>query len=104
MLTQVCEISTTEEVFAISTIGVDQIGVLVGHVRFPRELAISAAAEVRKAIVPSSKSSARSLSCDISLIASSVGELDPSIVHLGASAELLFPKLVALLKRRLPRS
>lgn len=38
----------------------------------------------------------------MSLIASWARELKPSIVHLGASAELLFPKDVALLKRILP--
>src|SRR6476661_2791893 len=36
------------------------------------------------------------------LIAAWARELKPPIVHLGASAELLFPKDVALLKRILP--
>jgi phosphoribosylanthranilate isomerase len=102
MLTQVYEISTIEEASAISAIGVAHVGVLVGDGRFPRELPISAASDIGAAIVPPSKFSALFLTCDISLIASWARELNPSIVHLGASAELLSPKDVASLKRILP--
>ena len=102
MLTQVYEISTTEEASAISAIGVDHVGVLVGDGRFPRELPISAASDIGAVIAPPSKFSALFLTCDISLIASWARELNPSIVHLGASAELLSPKDVASLKRILP--
>ena len=102
MLTQVYEISTTEEASAISAIGVDHVGVLVADGRFPRELSVSAASEIGVAIVPPSKFSALFLTPDVSLIASWVRELNPRIVHLGASAELLFPNDVALLKRMLP--
>ena len=48
MLTQ---ISTIEEASAISAIGVDHVGVLVGDGRFPRELPISAACDIVAAIV-----------------------------------------------------
>jgi phosphoribosylanthranilate isomerase len=102
MLTQVYEISTPEEASAISAIGVDHVGVLVGDGRFPRELPISAASDIGAAIAPPSKFSALFLTCDTSLIASWARELNPSIVHLGASAELLSPKDVASLKRLLP--
>jgi phosphoribosylanthranilate isomerase len=102
MLTQVYEISTPEEAAALSAIGVDHIGVLVGDGQFPRELPISAASEIGAAIVPPSKFSALFLSCDLSLIASWARELNPAIVHLGASAELLSPQDVASLKRVLP--
>jgi phosphoribosylanthranilate isomerase len=98
MMTQIYEISTTDEASAISAIGVDHIGVLVGDGRFP----ISAASEIGAAIEPLSKFSALFLTGDISLIASWVRELNRSIVHLGASAELLSPKDVASLKRMLP--
>ena len=63
---------------------------------------VSAASEIGVAIVPPSKFSALFLTPDVSLIASWVRELNPRIVHLGASAELLFPNDVALLKRMLP--
>ena len=102
MLTQVYEISTIEEAAAISAIGVDHVGVLVGDGRFPRELPIKAASDIGAAINPPSKFSALFLNHDMSLIATWARELKPSIVHLGASAELLFPKDVALLKRILP--
>jgi phosphoribosylanthranilate isomerase len=102
MITQVYEISTAEEASAMSAIGVDHIGVLVGDGRFPRELPVSAASEIGVAIEPPSKFSALFLTSDISLIASWARQLAPSIVHLGASAELLSPKDVASLKRMLP--
>jgi phosphoribosylanthranilate isomerase len=65
-------------------------------------LPISAASEIGAAIVPPSKFSALFLTCDLSLIVSWARDLTPSIVHLGASAELLFPQDVASLKRMLP--
>jgi phosphoribosylanthranilate isomerase len=102
MITQVYKISTAEEASAISAIGVDHIGVLVGDGRFPRELPVSAASEIGAAIEPPSKFSALFLTSDISLIALWARELNPSIVHLGASAELLSPKDVAPLKRKIP--
>lgn len=82
MITQAYEISTAEEASAISAIGVDHIGVLVGDGRFPRELPVSAASEIGAAIEPPSKFSALFLNSDISLIVSWARELDPSIVHL----------------------
>ncbi|MGY3035726.1 phosphoribosylanthranilate isomerase [Bradyrhizobium sp. USDA 4354] len=102
MLTQIYEISTPEEASALSAIGVDHIGVLVGDGQFPRELPISAASKIGAAIVPPSKFSALFLTRDLSLIASWARELNPAIVHLGASAELLSPQDVASLKRMLP--
>jgi phosphoribosylanthranilate isomerase len=102
MLTQIYEISTLEEASALSAIGVDHIGVLVGDGQFPRELPISAASDIGAAIVPPSKFSALFLTRDLSLIASWARELNPAIVHLGASAELLSPQDVASLKRMLP--
>ena len=102
MLTQVYEISTSEEASAISAIGVDHIGVLVGDGRFPREMPIAAAAEVGAAIAPPSKFSALFLAPDIPLIVTWVRKLNPSIVHLGASAELLSPNDVCMLKQMLP--
>lgn len=102
MLTQIYEVSTTEEASAISAIGVDHVGVLVGDGRFPRELPVSAAAQIGSAIIPPSKFSALFLASDISLIAAWARELRPSLVHLGASAELLLPEDVALFRRMLP--
>jgi phosphoribosylanthranilate isomerase len=102
MLTQVYETATPKEAAAISAIGVDHVGVLVGDGRFPRELSVAAAAKVGTAIVPPSTFSALFLSPDIARIAAWARELKPAIVHLGASAELLSPSDVAALKRMLP--
>jgi phosphoribosylanthranilate isomerase len=43
MLTQIYEVATPAEAEAISAIGVDHIGVLVGNGAFPRELSVSQA-------------------------------------------------------------
>jgi len=102
MLTQIYEISTPEEACAISEIGVDHIGILVGNGEFPRELPVERAAEIAAAVVPPSKVSALFLTADISLIEKSAHQLRPPIVHLGAAPELLSPDDVAALKARLP--
>jgi phosphoribosylanthranilate isomerase len=41
MLTQINEISTPSEAAALSELGVDHIGILVGDGTFPRELSLS---------------------------------------------------------------
>ena len=102
MLTQIYEIATPEEASAVSAIGIDHVGVLVGDGRFPRELPLAAAAKVAAAIASPSKFSALFLTADIARIAAWTRELEPAIVHLGASAELLSPGDVASLKRILP--
>jgi phosphoribosylanthranilate isomerase len=48
--------------------------------------------------------SALFLSADVALIERMVGELDPPIVHLGASSELLTPELVVALRKSLPKT
>lgn len=102
MLTQIYEVSTPDEARAISAIGVDHIGVLVGNGMFPREQSVVTAARIAAAILPPSKLSALFLSADIALIEQWVGEFRPAIVHLGAAAELLAPSDVAALKGRFP--
>lgn len=102
MLTQIYEVSTPEEAKAISAVGVDHIGVLVGNGEFPRELPVEAAARVAAGIVPPSKFSALFLSANISLIEAWARKLQPDIVHLGAAPELLSCEQTAMLKQRLP--
>jgi len=70
MLTQIYEVSTAEEASAISAMGVDHVGVLVGDGQFPREHPVSSAATISSAIIPPSKFSALFLTSDIALIAS----------------------------------
>ncbi|HZA01770.1 MAG TPA: phosphoribosylanthranilate isomerase [Hyphomicrobiaceae bacterium] len=104
VLTQIYEVSSAEEARAISNIGVDHVGVLVGDGQFPREQPVAAAEEIAAAIVPPSKLSALFLTDSISLIAEWVRRLRPQIVHLGAAPELLPPSQVAKLKESLPGS
>ena len=93
VLTQIYEIATPTEAEAISAIGVDHIGVLVGDGAFPRELPVYSASAVMKMVRTPSVLSALFLSADIALIERMAWELDPPIVHLGASSELLTPDL-----------
>jgi phosphoribosylanthranilate isomerase len=102
VLTQIYEISTEDEARAISALGIDHVGVLVGDGRFPRELSLEQASSVAQAIAPPSKFSALFLSPDVALIALWAAKLQPAILHLGASAEQLAPADVAKLKARLP--
>jgi phosphoribosylanthranilate isomerase len=102
VLTQIYEISTAAEARAISQIGINHIGILVGKGEFPRELSLERAAMVAAAIRPPSKLSALFLTADISLIREWAPRLRPAILHLGAAPELLDPDAAAILKEKLP--
>jgi phosphoribosylanthranilate isomerase len=102
MLTQIYEIATPEEAYAISSLRIDHVGVLIGDGQFPRELPLAAAEAVARNIVPPAKFSALFLAADMEMIAAWARELRPALVHLGARAELVTPEDVARLKTRLP--
>jgi len=102
MLTQIYEVSTPSEADAISGLGIDHVGVLVGNGTFPRERSAREAIAVIAAIRASSKSSALFLSADIALIEQMARELRPTMIHLGASTELLRPENVIDLRKLLP--
>lgn len=104
MLTQIYEVGTPEEAAAISRIGVDHVGVLVGDGRFPRELGLDAARAVQSAVERPAKLSALFLAADLDLIVGIAGALRPDILHLGAASERLAPADVFRLKRELPAS
>jgi phosphoribosylanthranilate isomerase len=101
VLTQIYEVSTPREARLISKIGVDHIGILVGNGEFPRELSVQTAAKVAAAVLPPSKVSALFLTADRAVIEKCARELRPSIVHLGAAPELLYPGDAAALKAKL---
>ncbi|MGB8399686.1 phosphoribosylanthranilate isomerase [Bradyrhizobium sp.] len=102
MLTQIYEVSTPSEADAISGLGIDHVGVLVGNGAFPRERSAREAAAILTAIRASSKSLALFLSDDLALIEQMARELGPAIIHLGAATELLWPAHVANLRKALP--
>jgi phosphoribosylanthranilate isomerase len=101
MLTQIYEVSDPVEASAISSIGVDHVGVLVGDGQFPREQALGAAGRIAAAILPPAKFSALFLTYDVHLIEAWARKLRPSIIHLGAAPELLAPSQVLKLKQTL---
>jgi phosphoribosylanthranilate isomerase len=102
MLTQIYEVATPEEAVAISAIGVDHIGILIGDGRFPRELNLHGAQTVAQAARRPSKVSALFLSDDLELITKLARALKPDIVHLGAAANGVRPTDVERLRRALP--
>jgi phosphoribosylanthranilate isomerase len=102
MLTQIYEVSTPSEADALSGLGIDHVGVLVGNGAFPRERSARQASAIIAATRAPSKPSALFLSADIALIEQMARELKPAIIHLGASTELLRPEHVIDLRKLLP--
>jgi phosphoribosylanthranilate isomerase len=102
IITQIYEVSTPAEAAAISELGVDHIGVLVGEGAFPREQSIHRASMILAAIKPPAKASVLSLSSDLGLIRNIVLSLRPAILHLGAATDILTPAHVRELKNEFP--
>jgi phosphoribosylanthranilate isomerase len=103
MLTQIYEVSAPSDADAISGFGVDHIGVLVGTGTVcPRELSARDAAPILAAVRSTSRTVALFLSADPVLIEHMARELEPAILHLGASTTLLQPAQVAGLRKVLP--
>lgn len=100
MLIQIYEIATPEEASAISALGVDHIGILVGDGSFPREQSFEAARGIMQAVGGAAKPCLLSLSPDMVLLRRIVDELAPDILHLGCTPHLLGPECAAELKRR----
>ncbi|WP_051052530.1 hypothetical protein [Bradyrhizobium liaoningense] len=104
MLTQIYEISSPDEARAVSEIGIDHVGILVGDGEFPREQPLALAAEIAAAIVTPARFSALFLAARAASIIEWARMLKPPIVHLGSAPELLGPAEVAMIKAALPDS
>jgi phosphoribosylanthranilate isomerase len=102
MLTQIYEVSTPEAAEAISAIGVDHVGILVGTGEFPREQPLAEAKRIAAGLRRPSKLSALFLSSDPAWIIETAKALGPDIIHLGAAPELLPPAAVAQIRAQLP--
>src|SRR5262249_35169877 len=89
MIVQIYEVATPEEGRALSALGVDHIGILVGDGGFPREQTLRSAAAIRAAVVPPSRAAALFLSPHVADIVACARALAPDIVHLGAASDLL---------------
>jgi phosphoribosylanthranilate isomerase len=102
MLTQIYEVSSAAQAAAISAMGVDHVGVLVGDGSFPREQSPTSALEIAASIRPPSKLSALFLSPDMAFVTRVARELGTPIVHLGSAPQLVIPEQARELKRQLP--
>jgi phosphoribosylanthranilate isomerase len=103
MIVQIYEVTTPAEARALSAIGVDHIGVLVGGGSFPREQTIENARDIFSAVRSPSKRSLLSLSHDVDLIGQLSTALNPDILHLGSAPQHLSPMQVRTLKAKFPQ-
>ena len=103
MIVQIYEVSTPADARALSAMGVDHIGVLVGDGSFPREQTIEKAREIFAAIPAGSKASALSLSHDVDLILRLTAALLPDVLHLGAAPPHFSPAQLRALKTEFPK-
>src|SRR5579871_228509 len=102
MLTQIYEITSPEEAQALSRIGIDHIGILVGEGAFPREIPIGRAREIMNAIEPPSKASVLTLAPDIASVRALVDALRPPILHIGSQLDEIGISDVRSLKTSFP--
>jgi phosphoribosylanthranilate isomerase len=102
MLIQIYEITSPEEAAAISAMGVDHIGVLVGDGSFPREQSTARAYEIFAGIHSGARRCTLCLSRDVQQIALIVTALRPDILHLGAAPCGLLPFDLGTLKAAFP--
>jgi phosphoribosylanthranilate isomerase len=102
MLVQIYEVTTPDEAAALSAMGVDHIGVLVGPGEFPREQPIARAGEIFAGAGPGAKRCVLSLSGNVTTIVAIAAALSPDILHLGAAPERLGMDQVCQLKRLFP--
>jgi len=103
MIVQIYEVTTPAEARALSAMGVDHIGVLVGDGSFPREQTIEAAREIFAALPAKSKASALSLSHDMDYVVRLTGALQPDILHIGAAPQHFSPAELRTLKAEFPK-
>ena len=102
MLIQIYEITTPEEAAALSAMGVDHIGLLVGEGEFPRELSVARARQIFAAVTGGARRCALSLTGDVERIEHIAAALAPDIMHLGAAPERLSPGALRKLKVQFP--
>jgi phosphoribosylanthranilate isomerase len=102
MLIQIYEVTSPEEASALSAMGVDHIGMLVGDGSFPREQSNARAREIFAGVHSGARCCALSLSGDLKEISQIAGGLKPDILHLGAAPDRVMPPDVRGLKAAFP--
>ena len=102
MLVQIYEVATPEEAVALSRLGVDHLGVLVGDGAFPRELPAARARAIFAATPPPAKRVALSLSVDLAELVRVARETRPDIIQVQAAAQDFTPAMLLRLKLLVP--
>jgi phosphoribosylanthranilate isomerase len=102
MLVQIYEVQTPEEARALTSLGVDHIGVLVGDGAFPRELSIAQTNAIFAAVPSGTKRVALSLSADPEEVARVVRETRPDIIQLQAAIEEFSVEMTRRFRHRFP--
>lgn len=103
MIVQIYEVSSPVEAKKLAEIGVDHIGVLVGKGKYPRELSIEKAKEIFQSLPPNAKKVVLSLSNDLKEISEIIEQINPDILHLGITEEILPIAKVKEIKERHPQ-
>ncbi|MFH1582438.1 MAG: phosphoribosylanthranilate isomerase [bacterium] len=102
MIVQIYEVSNPTEAKKLVEIGVDHIGVLVGKGKYPRELPVEEASVIFQLVPSSTKKVVLSLSNDLEEISEIVEQLNPDILHLGISEEILPLSKVKEIREKYP--
>lgn len=103
MIVQVYEVGNPTEAKKLVEVGVDHIGVLVGKGKYPRELPIEEAKVIFQSLPPNTKKVVLSLSNDLVEISEIVEQLNPDILHLGISEEILPLSKVKEIREKYPQ-
>jgi phosphoribosylanthranilate isomerase len=100
---QIYEVQNPEEALALARLGVDHIGVLVGHGAFPRELSIAQTNTIFAAVPAGKKHVALSLSANLEEVVRVVEETGPDIVQVQAEIDDFSVAMTRALKARFPQ-
>ena len=101
MIVQIYETQHASEARALEAVGVDHIGVLVGHGRYAREIRPAQARRIFQGVTRARRV-ALSLADDLAEVSEVVAQAVPDILHLGTVPEALGPEAMVTLKSRFP--
>ncbi len=103
MIVQIYEVTNPTEARTLAEIGVDHIGVLVGKGKYPRELPIEEARMIFRSLPSHTKKVVLSLSENLEEISEIIEEINPDILHLGITEEILPLPKVKKLREKYPK-
>ncbi len=102
MITQIYETQNFDEAKNLVEVGVDNIGVLVGKGKYPRELSPEQANGILQGVTGQAKKVVLSLSKNLKDIIEIINKTNLDILHLGTAPESLSPDDVQTLKNQFP--